>query len=138
VTRKVFIDANIPMLAAGSDSPRKAVCLEFLKRVALGKIAGVTSAEVFQELLHRYLTGQNVAKGLAAYDQFRRLAPHTYAVQIDDIDRARSLAEKYKGATARDLLHVAVMERHGVKRIATYDEDFDAFEEVERVDPASF
>lgn len=137
MTRKVFIDANVPMLAAGSDSPRKQDSIEFLKRVAAGKVVGVTSAEVFQELLHRYLTGHQVAKGLGAYDQLRRIVHEAHAVEIDDVDRARELAEKYHGATARDLLHVAVMERRGIKRIATYDEDFDAFEEVERVDPSS-
>jgi predicted nucleic acid-binding protein len=133
----VFIDANVPMLAAGRDDPRKSGCVEFLRKVALGKVAGATSSEVFQELLHRYLTGRDVEKGLMAYDQLRRLVHEVYPVEIDDVDRARGLAEKYPGATARDLLHVAVMERHRIKRIASYDEDFDEFREVDRVDPAS-
>jgi hypothetical protein len=37
-----------------------------------------------------------VARGLTAYDQLRRLVQEAYPVHIDDVDRARSLAEKYK------------------------------------------
>lgn len=35
--------------------------------------------------------------------------------------------------SARDALHVAVMRRHGIRRLVSFDHGFDAVEEVERI-----
>ena len=50
----IFLDANIPMYAAGQPHPLKQPCLDVLALVALYPDAFCTDAEVFQEILHRY------------------------------------------------------------------------------------
>jgi len=50
----IFLDANIPMYAAGRPHPLKQPCLDVLALVALYPDAFCTDAEVFQEILHRY------------------------------------------------------------------------------------
>ncbi len=49
----VFIDANIPMYAAGKPSPYKDKCRDILAGIVAGSLAAVTDAEVFQEILYR-------------------------------------------------------------------------------------
>ncbi len=55
-----FVDANIPMYAEGKEHPYKAACSKALERIANEDLPARTSAEVLQEILHRYLS---VAKG---------------------------------------------------------------------------
>ena len=135
MSQKVFIDANVPMYAGGAASDYKVPSLTFLKRVAQGQTAGVTSAEVLQELLHRYLTSRDRKAGFGVYDMFRKVVHEVFSVDAEDVDRGRELAEKYQKSRARDLLHLAVMINRGVKTIASWDTDFDVFEEITRVDP---
>jgi predicted nucleic acid-binding protein len=42
-----------------------------------------------------------------------------------------------EGASARDLLHLAVATHHGVESILTADRDFDQLTVVTRIDPCS-
>ena len=47
----------------------------------------------------------------------------------------RLLAERYPLLNARDLIHLAVMLRHGLKSLISTDTDFDQVAEVDRIDP---
>ena len=51
----VFIDANVPIYAAGREHLYKQPCVRILRMVADNPQLFVTDAEVLQELLHRYL-----------------------------------------------------------------------------------
>lgn len=51
----IFLDANVPIYAAGRPHALKEPCVEVLTRVAERPQAFITDAEVLQELLHRYL-----------------------------------------------------------------------------------
>jgi predicted nucleic acid-binding protein len=53
-----------------------------------------------------------------------------------DIATAADLADRYGGVQARDLVHVAVMQRLGTRRIVTADAIFDRFTEVDRLSQA--
>jgi predicted nucleic acid-binding protein len=121
------------MYAAGAASPQKADCLAFMRRVAEGKIAGATSAEVLQEILHRYLHSKRPDLARQVFDGFRGATPTIHAVEPDDMDEARRLMDSYPHAEARDLVHLAVMIRRGIKIIVSYDGDFDAFAEIRRI-----
>ena len=50
-----FIDANVPIYAAGREHPYKSPCADILRMVAENPQAFITDAEVLQELVHRYL-----------------------------------------------------------------------------------
>lgn len=61
----------------------------------------------------------------------------TSPVAARDVQRAAALADDHAEVTsARDLLHVAVMQRLGTKLIVSADRGFDRFSEVRRLDPA--
>jgi len=50
----IFVDSNIPMYLIGADHPNKAVARRLLERAITTGEKLVTSAEVLQEILHRY------------------------------------------------------------------------------------
>ena len=52
--------------------------------------------------------------------------------------RAAALADAYRDLEARDLFHLAIMERLGVQSIVTADRDFDTVSFVGRLDPLDF
>lgn len=133
MSRRVFLDANVPMYAGGAASPQKADCLAFMRKVAQGTIAGTSSAEVLQEILHRYLHLKRPELARQVFDGFRAVVPTMFAVEPEDLDEARRLMDAYPRAKARDLVHLSVMLRRGIKVIVSYDSDFDAFKEIERI-----
>ena len=132
-----FIDANVPIYAAGRERPYREPCIRVLAAVNDNPEAFVTDAEVFQEIMHHYLrterrdAGQVVVESFAAMMQ-GRVSP----VTIDDVLAAGHLAKEHRGLNSRDLLHLAVMHRLGVTRVITADTDFDRVPGIIRVDPA--
>ena len=51
----IFIDSNVPMYLVGAEHPNKATARRVLERLVASGEPMVTSAEVFQEILHRYV-----------------------------------------------------------------------------------
>ncbi len=132
---RVFIDANIPMYAAGKIGPYKDPCKEILAQVALGKLDGITDVEVFQEILYRYYHIRESALGHRIFADFRTAVDSVLPVCAADVFRAHDLAEQYPQVPPRDLLHAAVMKNNGLAQILSADRDFDAIEGIERLDP---
>jgi len=132
--KPVFIDTNIPMYAAGTPHPLRDPCQAIIRAVAEGKLEAVTDAEVLQEILYRYLHIGEREKGLMVFDRFRRIMLGHEA----DVQRAREQAEEYPGLSPRDLIHLAVMLRHGIHEIITADRGFDRVRGIRRIDPAEF
>ena len=97
----------------------------------------VTNAEVLQELVHRYLAirlwalGREVVKSFAEVMQ-DRIEP----VYAEDVIAASGLADHHVGASARNLVHAAVMNRIGSNRIVSSDTDFDRLPGIIRLDPS--
>jgi len=131
---KVFIDSNIPMYVAGAGHPNRAPALHFLEKVRSGEIEGCTSTEVLQEILYRYSAIGR--RGLAAevYDLFVQLCPVVFDVTLADTDGARQLLLTYPELSARDCVHVAVMQSHELDVIATFDTGFDRVAGIRRLD----
>jgi len=133
----IFLDANVPMYAAGRVHPLKQPCIEVLTLVATYPAAFVTDAEVFQEILHRYRAIGRWLEGEQLFQRFAALMGGRVAdVTLSDVEAAARLANSYPGLSARDLLHLAVMRRVGAASIITADAAFDVVSGVDRLDPA--
>lgn len=134
----VFVDSAVLMYAAGRDHPLRGPSLRFLDRVAEGSIHAITSVEVVQEILHRYLSlsRPDLAKIVAkdAQDMFAPVVPITHAV----MRRIPELADKYPGLQARDLVHLATCIHEGVTEIVSPDKGFDQVSELRRIDLTEF
>jgi predicted nucleic acid-binding protein len=133
-----FVDTAIPMYAAGGQHPLRDPCLRILRLVRTGDLDAVTSAEVVQEIAHRFLAigRPDVASQLAldVLDLFGPVLPITHAL----MRRLPDLARNYPLLSARDLVHVATCIHEGINEIISPDRAFDRVAEVRRIDPTEF
>ena len=132
---RTFVDTNIPMYAAGAAHPAKKPCVEFLKNAAEGKIDAATDVEVFQEILHRFTAIGRIRDGFRLFDLFSMVMASVFPIERQDIIAARNILENYPALKARDAIHVAVMVRHGIGRICSYDKHFDSIPGIDRFEP---
>ena len=113
----IFVDSNIPMYLVGSEHRHKGDAERLLEHAVTGGDKLVTSAEVFQEILHRYVAIQRRDAIQPAWDALQGVVDEVLSITYDDTDRARAIVLERHALSARDALHVAVMRRHGVLRI---------------------
>jgi hypothetical protein len=130
-----LLDAAIFMYAAGGPHPMRDPCKTVLARVAAGSLSATTSAEVVQEVLHRYRAIGRGAGGIAMAREI--LAAFQPVLSISDgvVRRLPDLAERYQVLSARDLIHAATCIEHGIGVIITPDRGFDEVGEIKRLDP---
>jgi predicted nucleic acid-binding protein len=129
----IFVDANVAMYAVGSD-PLMAVRSHMLiGRISADGSAIVTSAEVLQEILHRYRAVGRVAHIQRAFDLVDGIVDEVLAVDRETIEEARDTLLARPELDARDCVHLATMARHGIHRIASFDRAFDQVPGIERL-----
>ncbi len=131
----VFLDTNIFVYAAGREHPHKAPCLQVLREVANGSLSAVTSVEVIQELLHLFSRRSQRLDGIMLCRRVLALIPEPLPVERKTVELLCKLAEKYPDKGTRDLLHLASMVAAGIQQIVSVDQDFELFDEVERLEP---
>lgn len=129
----ILIDSNIPMYLVGAPHPRKTETQILLERLVAAGERMVTDAEVLQEILHRYTAiGRRDAIALAIQLTLD-IVDEIYAIEKTDVLRAGEIVQSRVSLTARDAIHVAIMERHGVGSILSFDSDFDQWPGLQRV-----
>ena len=129
----ILIDSNIPMYLVGADHPHKIDARRVLERLVADRQRLVTDAEVFQEILHRYTAIDRRDAIQPAFDALRAVVDEVFPIEELDVVRAKDLLGTHPALSARDALHVAVMERRGVARVLTFDRGFDAVTGVARI-----
>jgi predicted nucleic acid-binding protein len=129
----IFIDSNIPMYLVGAPHPNKdaarrllELCIERAERL-------VTDAEVLQEILHRYVAIKRRDAIQPTFNALLGVVDEVFPVELPDVEEARDILLGQSGLSSRDALHVAIMKRHGVKRVLTFDVGFDRVPGIERV-----
>ena len=128
-----FIDSNIPMYLVGAAHPHKVDAQRLLEKLIAMDERLVTDAEVLQEILHRYAAIDRRDAIQPAFDAIVDIVDEIYAIEAADVDRAKTVLAGSRTLSARDALHVAVMERHGVDRILSFDAGFDERPGIARV-----
>lgn len=121
------------MYVVGADHPNKERARRLLDQYVLEGEELVTDAEVYQELIHRYVAidrREALAPTFALLDQ---LVDQVAAIEHADVHAARDLALRHPRLSARDVLHVAVMNRLGCRRIMSFDNGFDQMVGLERL-----
>ena len=129
----IFIDSNVPMYLVGRDHPLKSQAERLLEAAIQGGERLVTSAEVLQEILHRYVAIDRRDAIQPAFDALLGVVDEVVPVEEADVLRARDLVIRTKVLSARDALHVAVMLGQGVSRIMSFDADFDRVPGIVRI-----
>jgi hypothetical protein len=129
----IFIDSNIPMYLIGADHANKAVAREKLESLVRNRERLVTDVEVQQEILHRYVAIDRRDAIQPAFDTLLGIVDDVFPIDAADVSRAKTLVLERRRLSARDAIHVAVMERRGVSRILTFDRGFDEVPGISRV-----
>jgi predicted nucleic acid-binding protein len=129
----ILIDSNIPMYLVGGDHPHKVDAQLFLERSIAERARLVTDAEVLQEILHRYVAINRRDAIQPAFEALLTVVDDVFPIDLPIVLRAREIVLARPTLSARDALHVAVMERHRVATIMTFDRGFDGCPGIERL-----
>jgi predicted nucleic acid-binding protein len=120
------------MYIVGASHPNKETALRLLERAIVEGERLVSDAEVFQEILHRYVAiGRRDAIG-PAFDVLLGVLDVVLPVEIADVQRARTLLGTPR-LQARDAIHVAIMQRHEIDRVVSFDRAFDLVPGLTRI-----
>ena len=93
----------------------------------------VTDAEVLQEILHRY-AGLSRREAIGpAFQLLLDVVDDVLAIEKADVLRAGEIIQNRALLSARDSVHIAVMERHGIRSILSSDADFDRWPGLRRI-----
>jgi predicted nucleic acid-binding protein len=128
----IFIDSNVPMYLVGAAHPHKVDARRLLEAAIAAGERLVSSAEVLQEILHRYVAIRRRAAIQPAFDALLGVTDEIFPVEREDVERAKKALDGMP-LSARDALHVAMMERREVRRIMSFDAAFDGVPGIERI-----
>ena len=129
----IFVDSNIPMYLIGAAHPHKADAQRLIERSIARQTPMVTDVEVLQEILHRYTAIDRRDAIGPAFDWLLAVTDEVFPVDLEDVERAREVVLQKRRLSARDALHVAVMERYAVTRILSFDSGFDGVRGIARI-----
>jgi predicted nucleic acid-binding protein len=129
----VFIDSNIPMYLVGAPHPHKADARRLLEGLISAGERLVTSAEVMQEIIHRYVAIQRREAIQPAFEALLGVVDEVYPVEQADVEGAKKVLDGFPALSGRDALHVATMRRREITRILSFDSGFDQVPGLERL-----
>jgi uncharacterized protein len=129
----IFIDSNVPMYLVGAPHPHKTDAQQLLERCIVDGERLVTDAEVLQEILHRYVAIRRRDAIQAAFDALLGVVDEVFSIDAASVERAKAILLGNQRLSARDAVHVAVMEGKAVRRILSFDSGFDGYPGIERV-----
>src|ERR1700691_637431 len=129
----IFIDSNIPMYLVGAPHPHKVDAQRLLENLLSERVRLVTDAEVLQEILHRYVAIDRRDAIQPAFDAILGIIDQVLSVDLVAAERAKSIVLGSTRLSARDALHLAVMEQHSIGRILSFDAGFDGHPGVARL-----
>jgi len=129
----ILVDSNIPMYLVGASHPHKSDTLRLLEKAVSERERLVTDAEVLQEILHRYVAINRRDAIQPAFDALLGIVDQVLAIDRGIAERAKEIVLAYRPLSARDAVHLAVMEHHGIESILTFDSGFDVFPGISRL-----
>lgn len=129
----ILIDSNIPMYLVGVAHPHKADAQRIVEKLLIERARLVTNAEVLQEILHRYTAIHRPDAIQSAFDALLGIADQVIPVEQLAVVRAKEIILGHPKLSARDALHLAIMEQHGIESILSFDSGFDGFPGITRI-----
>ncbi len=129
----ILIDSNIPMYPIGSAHPNKEAARRALGETVAAGEPICTDAEVMQEILHRYSAIGRPQDIDPAFDALLSIVDVVYPIERADVERARRLMLGKTRLSARDAVHVAVMQGRDIGRVMSFDRALDVIPGIERI-----
>ncbi len=88
---------------------------------------------MLQEILHRYVAIARRDAIQPAFDALLGIVDQVLPVDRAVAERAKQIVLGRRHVSARDAVHLAVMEQHGIEQILTFDLGFDGFPGIRRL-----
>jgi uncharacterized protein len=129
----ILIDSNVPMYLIGALHPHKTDAQRLLEKLTSERQRLVTDAEVLQEILHRYSSINRRNDIQPAFDALLNVVDEVLPVDRAIVERAKQIVLGYHRLSARDAVHLAVMEQQGIDRVFSFDSGFDGFPGITRL-----
>ena len=129
----ILVDSNIPMYLIGAPHPHKSDAQRLLEKLVSDRQRLVTDAEVLQEILRRYVAINRRDAIQPAFDALLGVADQVLPVDRSVAERAKGIVLGRRHMSARDAVHLAIMEQHGIGQILTFDSGFDGFPGITRL-----
>jgi len=121
------------MYLVGAARPHKADAQLIVERLITEGRRLVTDVEVLQEILHRYTAIGRREAIWPALQATLDIVDQVFALRKADAMRASEIVQNRIVMSARDAIHIAVMERHDIRSILSFDADFDRWPGLERI-----
>lgn len=129
----IFVDSNVPMYLIGVPHPHKSDAQQLLETIVVAGERLVTDAEVLQEIVHRYVAIARRDAIQPAFAATLGVVDEVLPVERRDAERAKDIVLASDRLSARDALHLAIMEHHEVTRILSFDRGFDGYPGITRI-----
>jgi hypothetical protein len=121
------------MYLVGAPHRHKADAQRLLEKLVSERVRLVTDAEVLQEILHRYVAIDRRDAIQAAFDALLGVVDQVLPVGHSAVERAKTIVLGQRKPSARDAIHLAIMEEHEIEQIFSFDTGFDGFPGVTRL-----
>lgn len=121
------------MYLVGAGHPHKVDAQLILEGLVAAREKLVCDAEVLQEILHRYAAIERRDAIAPAFQILLGVVDEVFPIERQDVLRAAAIVSGKEKQSARDALHIAVMERYGISRIFSFDGDYDRWPGLERI-----
>ncbi len=129
----ILVDSNIPMYLVGASHPHKLDAQRLLESALSAGQRLVTDAEVLQEICHRYVAINRREAMQPAFDAILGVVDDVLAIERTDVEHAKDTVLRYQSLSARDALHLAVMARHDISQLMSFDRGFDEYPGIKRL-----
>ncbi len=129
----ILIDSNVPMYLVGAPHAHKTDAQRLLEKLIRGRERLVSDAEVLQEILHRYVAIDRRDAIQPAFDALLGVVDEVLPVDHAAVERGKEIVLGYLRLSARDAVHVSVMEQHDIAQIMSFDAGFDSFPGISRI-----
>lgn len=121
------------MYLIGAEHPLRGRARERLDEAVAANESLCSDAEVLQEFLHRYTAIGRPEFIDPAFAALLGVVDVVYPIERADIERARRIMRTVTRLSARDALHLAVMQARDIGQILSFDSGFDGIPGIERI-----
>jgi predicted nucleic acid-binding protein len=121
------------MYLVGTPGPPQTDAQRLLEKFVSERQRLVTDAEVLEEILGRYAAINRRHDIQPAVDALLDVVDEVFPVDRKIVERTRQIVLGHHQISARDAVHLAVMEQQGVARILSFDSGFDGFPGIKRL-----
>lgn len=121
------------MYLVGAPHPHKSDAQRLLEKLVNDRERLVTDAEVLQEILHRYVAIDRRDAIQPAFDALLGIVDEVLDVNRAAVERAKEIVLGNRRLSARNAIHLAVMEQHRIDRVLSFDSAFSGFPGMTRL-----